>query len=163
MNHPDPGASQDGSKWEDAISRADDLVRQERSSGPNAPRPLPGQGVVMIVAGLMVAALIAWTYPRFLPGTPTLLSPTEQASDLRAEAAVLIEQIEAYREEFGTLPAPDVLTPFLDEGYHYRVLDPTVGQYEVRRTSNGMEVTYDGTLSLGLWLVVGGTTAEGPG
>jgi len=151
-------------KWENAISRADDLVRREKSSGPDAPRPLPGQGVVMILAGLVVAVVVAFVSPQIIPGTPIQLSPTEQASDLRAEAAVLIEQIEAYREEYGRLPSPDVLVPFLDEGYHYRILDPTVGQYEVRRTSGGTEVTYDGTLSLGLWLVVGGATAaEGPG
>jgi len=164
VNRPDKGSSLDGGKWENAISRADDLVRREKSSGLDAPRPLPGQGFVMILAGVVVAVVVAFVWPRVVPGTPSQLSHTEQASDLRAEAAVLIEQIEAYREEYGRLPSPDVLVPFLDEGYHYRILDPTVGQYEVRRTSGGMEVTYDGTLSLGLWLVVGGATSgEGPG
>lgn len=117
----------------------------------------------MLLAGLLVAVTVGFLYPRVMPGSSFGLSPMEQASDLRAEAGLLVEQIEAYREEYGKLPDPDLLAPYLDEGYHYRILDPTVGQYEVRRSAAGVEVTYDGTLSLGLWLVAGGASTEGPG
>lgn len=163
MNPPDTATAANDGKWADAISRAEDLVARERSSGPDSPRPLPGQKTVMILVGLGIAVVVAFVSPRLFPGSPLLLSPAEQASDLRAEAVLLIEQIEAYRQEYGRLPAPEMLAPFLDEGYEYRILDPTVGQYEVRRSSGGVEVTYDGTLSVGLWLVVGGATSEGSG
>ena len=163
MNRRDADTPSSDGKWADAISRAEDVVVRDRSSGPDLPRPLPGQKTVMVLLGVMVAVAVAFISPRLVPGAPVLLSPTEQASDLRAEAALLIEQIEAYREEYGRLPAPEMLDPYLDEGYQYRILDPTVGQYEVRRSSGGVEVTYDGTLSLGLWLVAGGATTEGSG
>jgi len=163
VNRPDTQTPANDGKWADAISRAEDLVVRERSAGPETPRPLPGQKTVMILVGLGIAVAVAFVSPRLFPGSPLLLSSPEQASDLRAEAGLLIEQIEAYRQEYGRLPAPEVLAPFLDEGYEYRILDPTVGQYEVRRSSGGIEVTYDGTLSLGLWLVVGGASSEGSG
>ena len=163
VNRPDPGTPSGDAKWADAISRADNLVRREKSAGPDTPRPLPGQRTVILGVGLILAVVVAFVSPLLMPGSPSTLSAAEQASDLRAEAALLVEQIEAYRAEYGGLPDPEVLAPYLDEGYDYRILDPTVGQFEVRRSAGGIEVTYDGTLSLGLWLVVGGTTTEGPG
>jgi hypothetical protein len=114
-----------------------------------------------VAGGVVVALVVAVLEPRLLPGSPPSLPTTDQASDLRAEAALLVEQIEAYRQEKGSLPPPSMLSPFLEEGYRYRVVDEALGRYEVRRAAGGVEVTYDGTLPLGLWLVIGGASAGG--
>ena len=153
------GPEQD--KWAAVVSSAEDHVRRDATYAPGRARPLPGRNVLLVAAGVVVALGVALAVPRVLPGSSTFLPVNEQASDLRAEAALLIEQIEAYRQEHGTLPLPAMLSPFLEEGYSYRVLDPTMGRYEVRRASGGVEVTYDGSLPLGLWLVIGGESGGG--
>jgi hypothetical protein len=111
--------------------------------------------------GVLVTVAVAMVAPRLVQGPPPSLSSVEQAKDLRAEAGVLIEQIEAYREERGVLPAPAMLAPFLDEGYEYRIIDRAMGRYEVRRSAGGVEVVYDGSLPLNLWLVIGGSAGSG--
>lgn len=131
------------------------------SGAPGARRPLPGRAVFLVVLGLGVAVSIAMVAPRLVQGPPAALTLVEQASDLRQEAAVLIEQIEAYRDERGVLPAPAMLAPFLEGGYEYRVLDRATGRFEVRRAAGGVEVVYDGSLPLGLWLLIGGSTEGG--
>jgi len=115
----------------------------------------------MGVAGLMVAVSVAVLAPRMFPSDPVVLSVVEQASDLRAEAALLVEQIEAFRRERGTLPDAPMLAPYLDSGYEYRIIDRSLGKYEVRRSAGGVVVTYDGSLPLGLWVVIGGSTGGG--
>jgi len=92
---------------------------------------------------------------------PALLSVTDQASDLRLEAAILIEQIDAYWEERGVLPEPFALTPYLEEGYQYEIVNRNHGLFIVRRASAGVTVTYDGSLPLALWIVLGGKSAGG--
>lgn len=104
---------------------------------------------------------VALVIPRLVQGPPAVLTLVEQASDLRREAAILIEQIEAYRDERGVLPAPAMLAPFLEGGYEYRVLDRVTGHFEVRRSAGGVEVVYDGSLPLGLWVLIGGSTEGG--
>ena len=54
-----------------------------------------------------------------------------------------------------------MLAPFLEEGYDYRITDRNAGLYEVRRSAGGVEVVYDGSLPLSLWLVIGGTSETG--
>jgi hypothetical protein len=152
----DLGPSPDQRSWEQAVSRAEDHVRLEAAGGSAAARPLPGRGPLLLIAGVIVAVSVWLISPRLLQGPPAALSTVDQASDLRTEVARLVEQIEAYRAERGTLPAPAMLAPFLDEGYEYRIIDRTTLRYEVRRSAGGVEVVYDGSLPLNLWLVVGG-------
>ena len=158
---PETGHDLDQDKWAAVVSSAEDHVRRDATYAPGRARPLPGRNALLVTLGVVVALAVAVAAPRVLPGSPASLPVTEQASDLRAEAALLIEQIEAYREEKGTLPAPALLSPFLEEGYSYRIVDEATGRYEVRRAAGGVEVTYDGSLPLGLWLVLGGNTVGG--
>ena len=90
--------------------------------------------------------------------TPATLSPVEQAADLRAEAAVLVREIEAYRDLQGRLPEPAAIAYLMDQGLSYRVVDPVVGRYEVTRTAGGVSVTYDGSLPVVLWVLLGETS-----
>ncbi len=158
---PEPGNASDHDKWAAVVSSAEDHVRRDATYAPGRARPLPGRNALLVAAGVVVAVGVAFAAPRVMPGSPASLPATEQASDLRAEAALLIEQIEAYRQERGTLPQPSMLSPFLEEGYSYRIVDEVMGRYEVRRAAGGVEVTYDGSLPLGLWLVIGGSSVGG--
>jgi hypothetical protein len=158
---PEPGNAPDQDKWAAVVSSAEDHVRRDATYAPVRARPLPGRNALLVAAGVVLAVGVALAAPRLMPGSPASLPLTEQASDLRAEAALLIEQIEAYRQERGTLPQPSMLSPFLEEGYRYRIVDEAMGRYEVSRTAGGVEVTYDGSLPLGLWLVIGGSSAGG--
>jgi len=158
---PEHGQDPQQDKWAEVVSSAEDHVRRDATYASGRARPLPGRNVLLVAAGVVVAAGVALAAPKVLPGSPASLPTNEQASDLRAEAALLIEQIEAYRQEHGALPPPSMLFPFLEEGYSYRVLDPGLGRYEVRRAAGGVEVTYDGSLPLGLWLVIGGSSGGG--
>jgi hypothetical protein len=161
VKQPDPGPGPDPNSWAQAVSRAEDHVRDEASSGPTAGVPLPGRAGLLVVAGLIVAAGLAFVSPRLVGSPRADLPAVQQATDLRVEVGRLVEQIEAYREERGTLPAPAMLAPFLDEGYEYRVTDRNALRYEVRRSAGGVEVVYDGSLPLNLWLVVGGLSETG--
>lgn len=157
MNRHDRDTSIDHDKWAQVVSSAEDHVRLETSGAPGPRRPLPGRGGLLVVTGLIVTVAVAMMAPRLVDGPPASLTTVEQAADLRAEAGMLIEQIEAYRRERGVLPAPAMLAPFLDEGYQYVIVDRAAGSYEVRRSAGGVEVVYDGSLPLGLWLVIGGS------
>jgi hypothetical protein len=161
MVRPEPGQDRDQDKWAAVVSSAEDHVRRDATYAPGRARPLPGRNALLLAGGVVVALAVAVAAPRMLPGSPASLPVTEQASDLRAEAALLIEQIETYRQERGTLPPPSMLSPFLEEGYSYRIVDEALGRYEVRRAAGGVEVTYDGSLPLGLWLVIGGNSVGG--
>lgn len=151
----------DPDRWAEVVSSAEDMVRRDAIPAHGPSRPLPGQKALTFAAGVAVAIAVALATPRLRPPTPASLPPLEQASDLRAEVALLVEQIEAYRAERGELPPPSMLGPFLDEGYEYRILDRAEGRYEVRRAAGGVAVTYDGELPLGLWLSIGGATEGG--
>lgn len=133
----------------------------EASGAPVERRPLPGHGVLVAAVGVIVTVGVALVAPRLLEGPPPSLSSVEQASDLRTEVGMLVQQIEAYKEERGVLPPPAMLAPFLEEGYDYRITDRTAGLYEVRRRAGGVEVVYDGSLPLSLWLVIGGNSESG--
>ena len=161
VTRPENGSASSQDKWAEVVSSAEDHVRRDAALGPGRARPLPGRNVLLVLLGVVVAVGVAFVAPRLAPGSPASLPVTDQASDLRAEASLLVEQIEAFRQERGTLPAPSMLSPFLDEGYSYRIVDEALGRYEVRRAVDGVEVTYDGSLPLGLWLVIGGTSAGG--
>ena len=115
----------------------------------------------MGLVGVLVTATIGAVTVQLSDPPPASLSPTDQASDLRMEASLLVEQIEAYMEEEGTLPDPSALVPFLEEGYEYQVIDRSRGLFLVRRTSGGVTVTYDGSLPLNLWVLLGGGTSGG--
>ena len=86
---------------------------------------------------------------------------SDQSEDLRFEAGLLVEEIEAYRAERGELPDPNYFAPYLNEGYDYEIIDRSAGRYVVRRRSGNVVVTYDGTLSLQLWLLLGGSSSGG--
>lgn len=161
MNPPHPGTPPEPDRWTEVVSNAENFVRGETDAPPAAPPPLPGRRPLLALVGLVVATAVGLTSPSLFRGPPAALSPTQQASDLRAEVAIFVEHIEAYRQERGELPPPSALGPFLDEGYTYRILDREGGRYEVRRAAGGVEVVYDGSLPLGLWISVGGTAAGG--
>ena len=153
----DPGHESDPEAWVQALSRAEDHVRLEASAVPDSAHPLPGRGALAIMMGVVVAVAVAIVTPR-LVGSPTPgLSTGQQASDLRAEAGRLIEQIEAYRVERGSLPTPAMLAPFLDEGYEYRITDRASLRFEVRRSAGGVEVVYDGSSPFSVWVTFGGS------
>jgi hypothetical protein len=157
----DSGGAPDQDKWAQVVSSAEDHVRLEASGAPAPRRPLPGRGVLLVSAGVLVTVGVALVAPRMFEGPPASLSSVEQASDLRTEVGLLVEQIEAFKEERGVLPAPAMLAPFLDEGYEYRITDRDGGRYEVRRRAGGVEVVYDGSLPLSIWLVIGGRSGSG--
>lgn len=161
VSRPEHGGAPDHDKWAEVVSSAEEHVRRDTAVGPGRPRPLPGRNILLIAVGVVVAVAVALAAPRLIPGSPASLPLNDQASDLRSEAALLIQQIEAYRQERGTLPPPSMLAPFLDEGYSYRILDEATGRYEVKRSAGGVVVTYDGSLPLGLWLAIGGGTTGG--
>ena len=79
---------------------------------------------------------------------------------MREEVAVLVAEIEAYRAENGTLPPPAMFAPYLERGYQYQITDPLAKRFLVRRFTGEATVTYDGSLPLGLWLVLGEYPAE---
>jgi len=162
VTRPDKKGAPDRDKWAEVVSSAEDAVRRDADLAPRRAHPLPGRNILLISLGVVVAVGIAIVTPRLAPGSAASLPFNDQASDLRAEAALLIEQIEAYRQESGTLPPASMLAPFLDEGYSYRIVDEVTGRYEVRRAASGVEVIYDGSLPLGLWLAIGGGAAGGP-
>ena len=161
MSRHENGPPADADKWANVVSQAEDHVRREAVPEASPPRPLPGQKVIITLGCVTVALLAALWAPRLLPNEPAKLSAVEQAKDLRAEAGVLIQEIEAYKAEHGTLPQPTMLAPFLGHGYEYQIVNQSTGQYLVRRSAGGIEVTYDGSLPLRLWLVIGGMTSGG--
>lgn len=112
-----------------------------------------------MAAGILITVGVAVGVQNVGESDPAALPRSTQAADLRQEASALIDQIEAYRTERGQLPDPSLLTPYLDEGYEYHVIDEGAGRYMVRRTAGDVTVTYDGSLPLGLWLVIGGSAA----
>ena len=110
----------------------------------------------ILLAGFVVfLSVAAWNAYR-LATPPTRLPADEQAADLREEAAVLIREIEAYRTAMGRLPEAQLIGDRLGGGFVYRVLDPVAGLYEVTRSAGDVSVTYDGSMTLGLWVLVGG-------
>lgn len=112
-----------------------------------------------MTAGILLTVGVAFGVREMTRPKPASLPVANQVADLRLEAAALIEQIEAYRTERGELPPPSMLSPYLDEGYEYHVVDENAGRYVVRRTAGGVTVTYDGSLPLGLWMVIGGSSS----
>jgi len=161
VSRPETESPPEADKWANVVSAAEDHVRREATPGAVSPRPLPGQRVIIALACLTVAVLAALWAPRLVPREPAHLSSVEQAQDLRAEAGMLIREIENYKKEHGTLPQPAALAPFLGEGYEYQIINESTGKYVVRHSADGIEVTYDGSLPLRLWLVVGGMTSGG--
>lgn len=155
---PPPGRD----PWADAIESATAHVRSGDTGGGEAARgpeiSPTGRKVLLAFAGILVSAGVAVGVARGVQSRPAALAPASQAADLRVEASVLIEQIEAYRTERGELPHPSLLRPYLDEGYEYQVVDERTGRYVVRRTTGDVTVTYDGSLPLGLWVAIGGSS-----
>lgn len=163
LNKTDP-ASTGKDPWADVIASAAAHVKSETAPGDGSGRPRrPGRGrkPLLVLAGVVMTAVVAFGVRGVAVGPPTALTPTDQAADLRLEASALIEQIEAYRTERGELPDPSLLSPFLDEGYEYHVINAQAQRYIVRRTAGGVTVSYDGSLPLGLWLVIGGGSSGG--
>jgi len=142
------------------VASAKHLVQQDEAATRAAPTPL-GRSFYLGLLGVAVAVIVALASPRFMAPEPVTLSSVEQGADLRMEVSVLVEEIEAYKRETGRLPSPAMLAPYLEQGYEYRITDPRTQQYVVRRTAGGVTVSYDGSLSLGLWLVLGGVSEGG--
>ena len=155
MKNPDSGPTVHDDEWAAAVNSATDHVLQEAAAGRSRFRRRSNQATLLVLVGIAVSVVVGFWTPQIIPTGPELLSQSEQASDLRAEAAFLIEQIEAVKAETGTLPSPELLAPFLDEGYEYQVVNASSGRYVVRRSAGGVTVTYDGALPLGLWLLLG--------
>lgn len=152
----------DQDPWADAIASATQHVRTEESEsdeGRSAEAPTKGRKMLLVAVGVLVTVGIALGVQEITRAEPAALPPATQAADLRQEASALIDQIEAYRTERGALPDPSLLSPYLSEGYEYHVVDEEEGRYVVRRTAGGVTVTYDGTLPLGLWVLIGGSSA----
>ena len=157
---PPPGRD----PWADAIASAAAHVRTEGSEtdedrGRNA--PTKGRKIFLVAAGMVITVSVAFGVQRMTASEPATLPQASQAADLRREASALVDQIEAYRTERGTLPHPSLLSPYLSEGYEYHVVDEKAGRYVVQRTAGGVTVTYDGTLPLGLWVLLGGSSGGG--
>lgn len=153
-----------GDPWADAIASAEEHVRAGRpatAAGESEGDPSGGRKLLFVVAGVLVATAVAFGVREVARPEPPSLAAASQSADLRREAVVLIEQIEAYRTERGELPAPSLLSPYLEEGYEYYVVDDAAGEYVVRRTAGGVTVTYDGSLPLGLWTLLGGRSGGG--
>lgn len=151
----------DETDWARAVSRAEDHVRVESSGVAAAERPLPGMGALLVIVGLFVASGVAFVSRRLVASPRPTLSRVEQAADLRTEVGRMVQAIEAYRAEKGSLPPPELFAPYLQDGYVYRIVDPVSNRYEVRRSAGGVEVVYDGSLPLNLWLMVGGLNPNG--
>lgn len=133
----------------------------ETAQGRGDERPVRGRKFFLVLTGVLVAAGVAFGVGAVAQPEPETLPSASQAADLRVEASALIEQIEAYRTERGALPDASLLSPYLEEGYEYEVLNEEEGRYLVRRTAGGVTVTYDGSVPLGLWVVVGGSSSGG--
>lgn len=147
--------------WAKAVASATDLVRKDEAAG-RSPRAGPlGRDFYLVILGVLVTVAVAMLLPQLTAPAPAALPPRDQGSDLREEVAVLVEQIEAYKVEHRALPDPEVLRPYLEGGYEYLVIDPVQRKYAVRRSAGGVTVTYDGSLPLGLWLVLGGNSEGG--
>lgn len=114
--------------------------------------------MLLVAAGVLMTVGVAFGVQEMTGPEPRPLPAASQSADLRREASALIEQIEAYRVERGELPDPSLLGPYLEEGYDYRVVDEATGRYEVRRTAGGVTVTYDGSMPVGLWMLIGGSS-----
>lgn len=155
----------DQDPWADAISIAAAHVETEgsetdgRRGGEESPT---GRKFLLVAAGVLFTASVAFGVRQMSAPKPAGLPVATQAADLRLEASALIEQIEAFRTERGELPDPALLSPYLDEGYEYHVVDREAGRYMVRRTAGGVTVTYDGSLPLELWMVIGGSSGRDP-
>lgn len=147
--------------WADAVASATDLVRKDEAVTRGAAGRPVGRDFYLVLLGVVVAVAVALGIPRLAGPEPAALAPRDQGSDLREEVAVLVEQIEAYRRENGALPDPEVLRPYLEGGYQYWVTGTRGDEFVVRRTAGGVTVTYDGSLPLGLWLVLGGNSEGG--
>ncbi len=155
MKNSESGLTVGDDEWAAAVDSAANQIHTEEAASRSRSWKRSQQATYLVLLGIVVSVVVALRTPKMLGPGPVTLSASEQASDLRAEAALLIEQIEAVKAETGALPSPDVLTPFLDEGYEYDIVNASTGRYVVRRTAGGVTVTYDGTLSLGLWLLLG--------
>lgn len=154
MNNPDSGPTVQDDDWAAAVESATAHVSEEAADLAR-PRTRSHQPTLLVFLGIAVTGLVALWTPKLMPAPAPSLSLSEQAADLRAEAVLLIEQIEAVKAETGALPPRELLAPFLEDGYEYHVLNQAAGDYLVRRTGGGVTVTYDGTLTLGLWLLLG--------
>lgn len=161
MNAPDPPPP-DQDRWAAAIQSAEAHVRADDSGSPpdDEDDPTTRRKVLLGTTGVVVTLVVALGVQAATGPDPAGSSPATLAADLRLEAAALVEQIEAYRTERGELPEPSFLSPFLDEGYEYEVVNEEEGRYLVRRSAGGVTVTYDGSLPLGLWTLVGGSSTE---
>ena len=147
-------------RWAAVISEATQHVRTDGADVKKSPNP---KRVQRILLGVLMGAWAAFLTMRLAEPQSASLPINTQAADLRIEAALLIEQINAYWEERGTLPDPIALSPYLDEGYEYQIVDPTQGRFVVRRASGGVTVTFDGSIPLNLWILLGGqATGGGP-
>ncbi len=148
--------------WSEVVSQATEQVKRDAEAGLDSSGPRLEEAFLFVSFGAVLALLVAIWVPRLAPGGEAASLPlSEQGEDLRIEAALLVEEVEAYRADRGELPPPDYFAAYLDSGYDYQVVDAVRGKYIVRRYSGGVSVTYDGTMSLSLWLLLGGISSGG--
>ena len=154
MDQSPPVQPEPDKDWADAVADAathaqDRIVSAHQRSEARDLR-LP----VLLVGVAAFVAAASWSAYRLIgPGNP--LPQAEQAADLRQEAAVLIQEIEAYREIHKRLPDPELYADWLDPGLVYEIVDPVAGLYRVTRSAGDVSVTYDGSLALGIWVLMG--------
>jgi len=147
------GPPSEDQRWAEVISEATQHVRTDGSDVRELSTPTIFRKVFL---GALIGASAALLTGHLAKPAPASLSVMNQAADLRIEAALLVRQIHAYWEERGKLPDPLVLTPYLEEGYEYQIVDQSQGRFVVRRAAAGVTVTFDGSLPLSLWVLLGG-------
>ena len=146
--------------WADAVADAASHAKKSVAAAEVRVEPRDRRLPILLAAGVVFLIVTAWSAYR-LTTPPGPLSQVEQAADLREEAAVLVQEVEAYRAAFGRLPDPQHFAGLLDEDFTYQITDPVAGLYLVTRSGGDVTVRYDGSMPIGLWVLVGGTNPGG--
>ena len=100
----------------------------------------------------LLALVVAWDVSRWTQ-PPVPLTPEEQSIDLTWIVAGVVEEVEAFRTAEGRLPSTADLEDLLDETVSYQVEGDG---FRVVGTAGEAELTFDGSLPLGEWIVRNG-------
>ena len=117
--------------------------------------PKVGHRRLWMLGGLLVlsvgaAALVPLLRPRAQPAA-------DVEADLRWAVANVVREAEAHRVRTGALPAPEVLRPLLGEHVAYEAAG---GGYLVTAERDGIQVRFDGSVPLEVWLAEGSGTSR---
>lgn len=141
-------------EWEATVSEA--VEHLEASEGQvadaRARRARGRAGLHLALALPVLAVVLGWN--AWLATRPPELPPDEDiALALRENAAVLVQEVVAFRDDQGRLPTPDAMAHLTDDEVTYT---PTDTGFEVHATDGVVEVRYDGSLPLERWVAAGG-------